>query len=125
MQSSSVIEDIPFIDITKYRKYLKDPKKPEPECIWLLDDIHDKPVEVVALFGKLMMPICARHLSWHKAIMTLVQTGKMDILDVLTMSRDVCMAELIKRGLIIIKRGIETVTEINSAYICLIYWFYR
>lgn len=90
--------DIPFIDITKYRKFKREKKI---ECCWKLDELHRGPVAVEAMFkGHLEVPICERHYTWHCAIVTLVEVGGMEVMEVLGMSRERCMTELMKRGLI-------------------------
>lgn len=105
MKSSVPILDVPFIDITEYadRKLIEDKK-----CMWPLDNIHDKIVAVAKMFdGKLVLPICERHLTWHRSIVTLfgalISEGynrDQAIDKVLDMDREVVMSELIKRGLI-------------------------
>jgi hypothetical protein len=95
------VTDIPFIDVTKYRKFKEEKKI---ECCWGLDELHRGPTGVeLMFFGALEVPICERHYTWHCAIVTLVKDAGMDLDEVLNMSREVCMAELMKRGLIPLK----------------------
>lgn len=99
------ITDIPFIDIAKYRKFKEEGKI---ECVWDLDGLHYGSVVVESMFreivdGPIGIPICERHYTWHCAIMTLVTTDEMPLEEALSMSREECMEELIKRGLLPLK----------------------
>lgn len=95
------ITDIPFIDSAKYKKFKEEGKK---ECIWGLDDLHHGMVGVENIFsGQVKVPICERHYTWHCAIVTLIEVGGMNMSEVLGLSRELCVAEMIKRGLIPLK----------------------
>jgi len=100
MLDSSIILDVPIIDITEYRKRNPDKDISKFKCAWPLDMVHDEVVAVASLFdGQLEIAICDWHLGWHRGILTLYKAG-VDIDTILSMSRDRIMAELVKRGLI-------------------------
>lgn len=112
--SSLILDDIEFIDITTYVK--KHPeRKDNLECVWPLDNIHDEVVAVAKMFnGNIEIPICDRHLTWHRAIVTLFYAMKNDSMNdlklesllewMLGLDRDTLMSELISRGLIPIRQ---------------------
>lgn len=101
MRDSSLVFDVPIIDITTYRK--KHPElddKEKLECLWTLDNIHDQVVAVASMFnGAIETPICDRHLTWHRGICTLYYKTELTVEEILQLSRDRVMAELVKRGL--------------------------
>lgn len=104
MLDSSIILDVPIIDITEYRKRNPDKDIGKFNCFWPLDKMHDDVVAVALLFdGAFETPICDRHLGWHRGILTLHKAG-MNLDIILSMSRDRVMTELIKRGLIPIRQ---------------------